>query len=81
MKDIGPSTAIIFQCLPTVGGFPNRVTVDQLHPFIRRLELGTKYIKTIPSFDNSVLTINIMYLIQVLAVNYLFIVIKLIDTL
>jgi hypothetical protein len=58
-----PVRAFNFMCLPTVGGFPNRVTVDQLHPFIRRFELGTKYIKTIPSFDNSVLTINIMYLI------------------
>jgi hypothetical protein len=39
---------------PIVGGFPNRVTVDQLPSFIRRLELGTEYIKTISCFDNSV---------------------------
>ena len=61
---------VSFILVPIVGTFPNRVT-------IRRLELGTEYIKTIPCFDNSVLTI--MYL--VLDVNYLLTVVKLIDTL
>ena len=76
MKDIRPSTAIFLLVVHSYTSLVVFRTESQwtnsrnrqcfkvhTHSFIHRLELDIEYIKTVPCLDNSILTVNIMYLI------------------